>query len=372
MQLYLKKTKPNNVEKKRLPEKPVVDEEAIQKLKEEFYIRMAAERKARIEHRRRRKPRTRGVLFKRLPDGSIVNADLSEEERVKRAEKRMSRRETRANGDSFRNKKTHRSSGVKNNLQSSEVNETSKEEKIENNDNEKNEKKKFVPSPGPTQSAWIAGPPPSMKTSKPAVENEVTPNPQTESKNFTDDTTPKTVDQVLSSGLLDIGHNGDTPSWSADSTQPKVAVGPIMSSWSAFSGNGGTVGFDSFGSKSAENTNVSGVDWNMDFALPHDLLSNAVDSEEEVTTPVEKNKNNKDNNNNEEPSSAPPTNKRFKKPMRPKKDFNKKFSKSGNPHYSSNYKGKNPRPYGGRGFKRNPRFDNKQKKVDNQKAEALN
>merc|ERR1712125_135980 len=31
-------------------------------------------------------PRTRGVLFKRLPDGSIVNADLSDEELAKRAE----------------------------------------------------------------------------------------------------------------------------------------------------------------------------------------------------------------------------------------------------------------------------------------------
>ena len=39
---------------------------------------MVAEREARLQHRLTRKPRTRGVLFKRLNDGSLVNIDHTE------------------------------------------------------------------------------------------------------------------------------------------------------------------------------------------------------------------------------------------------------------------------------------------------------
>ena len=51
---------------------------------------MVAEREARLQHRLTRKPRTRGVLFKRLKDGSLVNIDLTE--------KRDRPKKTRKNG----------------------------------------------------------------------------------------------------------------------------------------------------------------------------------------------------------------------------------------------------------------------------------
>ena len=65
------------------------DRVAREALRKEYLVKWAAERAARIEHRRIRNPRTRGVLFRRMEDGSLMNADLSEREITKRLERKL-------------------------------------------------------------------------------------------------------------------------------------------------------------------------------------------------------------------------------------------------------------------------------------------
>ena len=125
-------------------------------------------------------PRTKGVLFKRLPNGSIVNADLSDEELAKRAERKMWRNQasrsdeidSRAGIDS---EKIHEEKSVKEKNSSHmsrqkieekgiiEIDKTSKQSATEKEatetitDKSDQQSKEFVPSPGPAVSAWSAG-----------------------------------------------------------------------------------------------------------------------------------------------------------------------------------------------------------------------
>ena len=279
----------------------------------------AAERAARLEHRRTRKPRTKGVLWKRLPDGTLVNADLSEEEIARRAEKKLSRE----------NKKQSKPSNPKKNKKTSQKNENEKE-KTETKAPVK--KKEFVPAPKPSVSAWVSGPPPSMTQKDEPQQNSTSKEEKREEKEKVESVpivgnpTPSTsLDDVLSASLLEIGNNN--PSWSAPAPiqQSKVAVGPIMSSWTAF-GNGQTdFNYSSYGTSKSENGNVpSGTDWNMDFALPHDLLSTAEQSEDEIKL-TEKVKEEKD-------QSQSKANKRFKggRPNNRRKMHNSKGTGPGN------------------------------------------
>ena len=128
-------------------------------------------------------PRTRGVLFKRLPDGSIVNADLSDEELAKRAERKGRKNfnfrskhnpatkdteSEKSDGESLCSEKKD-TGDLHHDCDSKETAETD-DSKKKNDSEEKNEttkektcsqRKEFVPSPGPVVSAWKAGKIPS-------------------------------------------------------------------------------------------------------------------------------------------------------------------------------------------------------------------
>ena len=289
------------------------EEERIKRIKEEYYARMAAERQERIAYREKRKPRTRGVLFKRLSDGTIVNADWSEKEILRRTEKQSknNKKESRSNGKEDE-KELSSESIIAPSEHHQEISESSKETK--------QNQKVFVPAPAPSQSAWVSGPPPSMKATK---KTKAKGNPPATAKNVSSDGLSN-IDEVLSSGLLDTGNNPNAPSWSS-APKKQVAMGPIMSSWSAFGGS--TVDFEAFGGKHTESGNISAIDLNMDFALPHDLLSNTVDDDVDLinqNTDAPNNEKKIDGAHKSEPK------KRFKKHFpgkSPKKYINNKNSK---------------------------------------------
>merc|ERR1712161_136419 len=243
--------------------------------------------KARMEHRRTRGPRTQGVLFKRLPDGSVVNADLSEEEIAKRNERKLPRQEERNNAKVSKSKREKAKEKKRN------AAEKAKEVKLDKcisdqaistdtAENINNANKSFIPSPGPKVSAWVSGPPPGMINKdegiSPVLNTETLERKEEPNIPLQSSSSASKLDEVLSSSLLDIGNNRTT--WSSSSTANQVAVGPIMSSWTTFSESPvGVQQYQSFGSVKQENTQTS-ADWTMDFALPTDLLSNAADSDD--------------------------------------------------------------------------------------------
>jgi len=201
------------------------------------------------------------------------------------------------------------------------------------------ETKPYVPSPGPSVSAWIAGPPPGMvkkqteEQEKVQAHSIVSPSPlekknthhhhkrnsNNNTSNAVEDVASK-LDRVLSSNLLDIANsaswssNPNTAGNSTNKQQTKVAVGPIMSDWTAFAGGQVEYPYQSFGDSSAKppsNTTTgrvdgeggkggspsaspppgtipgtvgAGADWSMDFALPHDLLSSTAENEDREAT----------------------------------------------------------------------------------------
>jgi len=277
--------------------------------KEEFLAKRAEERAARALHRRTRKPRTRGVLFKRLEDGTIVNADLTEEERAKREERRLKREAQKLAKSNRPPKHDTPRRGRNGNNDQSASNEVSNDDKNDgktnsSNDTEKKESKPLTPSPGPSVSAWVAGPPAGMVKRQENSKNlTLGGTGKNATKVIEDDDQAAKLDKVLSSSLLDIGNN--STSWSSpSSTKPtKTAVGPIMSSWSEFAGNPAGFDYESFaGAKPENKLAVNGADWTTplpDYALPRDLLSNGADSEDDISnTPVETSKKEFANNKN--------------------------------------------------------------------------
>jgi hypothetical protein len=365
-----------------LPER---DEATIQKSKEEYYARVAAEKKARIEHRKIRKPRTRGVLFKRLEDGTIVNADLSAEELARRAQKITRRKDGigKARNKKSKDWESNPKETVHSNEKSALINSSTSLGK--------NDKKQFPPTLAPTKSAWKSGPPPSMKVSAaPKTKEKDNIKGNKKSVGSTVKTVEPTkrhrrekIEQVLSSGLLDIGTNeGTASSWSAGTSQPKVAVGPIMSSWSAFAGVSSSVNFDSFGSKGLESKYIGNVDIDMDFALPHDLLSHAIESDEEVNASSQISTKpgtatNDDDATTNTNSNTQSGNKRLKKhqgrpPPRGGRFNNKKTYVSSNsknqPSRFKRGKSQNGESATKPSFKKNPRFSNRQRKNNDQQV----
>lgn len=280
--------------------------------KEEFLAKRAEERAARALHRRTRKPRTRGVLFKRLEDGTIVNADLTEEERTMREERRL-KREAQKLAKSNRPPKHDMSRRSRNgNNEQSTSKEVSNDDNNDGktnatNDTENKESKPLTPSPGPSVSAWVAGPPAGMvKRQEDSKNLTLGATGKNSTRVIEDDDQATKLDKVLSSSLLDIGNN--STSWSSpSSTKPtKTAVGPIMSSWSEFAGTPAGFDYESFTGTKPENkidsTPVNGADWTTplpDYALPRDLLSNGADSEDDISnTPVDTAKKEFANNKN--------------------------------------------------------------------------
>lgn len=218
-------------------------------------------------------PRTRGVLFKRLSDGSLVNADLSEEELVKRAERKLRKKQSTpphdADSRTGSNSKRIEEDQVVEETDNSDAIPHNKKEQNANLDVENAEQvakntadssitkvqiksttndldqplKEFIPSPGPKVSAWKAGPPPGMVKSQPKTQE--LPSKLIESNNSSK------ITDILSTRLVDVGKSGDEWVNSAEndkSAAPKyAAVAPIMnSSWNAFSGSApipsGTIG----------------------------------------------------------------------------------------------------------------------------------
>lgn len=295
-------------------------EEALRS-KEEFLAKRAAERAARASHRLTRKPRTRGVLFKRLEDGTIVNADLSAEELTKREERRLKKEAQKLakSNKSHKHDASRRSRNVTNYDQNNndKANDSNDCKSNGSNEAEKKESKPLMPSPGPSVSAWVAGPPPGMvKRQEQSKELSVNTTGKSSTNMIEEDDEATKLDKVLSSSLLDIGNNGT--SWSSpSSTKPKTsAVGPIMSSWSEFAGNPAGFDYQSFGDAKAENkldsTPVNGADWtsplpDYENALPRDLLSNGADSEDEISNaPIETNKKEQSNNKNRHQKNRTP------------------------------------------------------------------
>merc|ERR1712238_87081 len=179
------------------------------KSKEEFLAKRAAEKKARMEHRRTRGPRTQGVLFKRLPDGSVVNADLSEEEIAKRNERKLQRQEERNNAKEKKRNAAEKAKEVKlDKCISDQAISTDTAENI-NNAN-----KSFIPSPGPKVSAWVSGPPPGMINKdegiSPVLNTETLERKEEPNIPLQSSSSASKLDEVLSSSLLDIGNNRTT------------------------------------------------------------------------------------------------------------------------------------------------------------------
>jgi len=328
--------------------------------KEEYLAKRLEERLARIEHQRTRKPRTRGVLFRRLEDGTLMNADLSEKEVAKRLERKMKKERASASGynksssgKSPESPKSgiggfdaqHKSKDGKSTSPS--ANDTSTTSNTESPREATKVAKPLVPSPGPAVSAWKAGPPPGMVKKQP--DQPVTTPTGLENTNLnqhrkvtvptastnTGDAASK-LDQVLSSNLFNTSTNA---SWSSHTNNEnnssnsstaigaamvagtKVAVGPIMGDWAGFAAGAAGFNYQPFVATGSTDSNVdgpnkpplinatikeevgekvggdtspaspspvatggSGADWGMNFALPHDLLSSAADSEDYPTT----------------------------------------------------------------------------------------
>jgi len=337
------------------------DQMVREAFKKDYLVKWAAECEARIEHRRTRNPRTRGVLFRYLEDGSLMNADLSEREVAKRLERKMKKEarnrklasssssslplgkvnvSTTPSKSLIPSKQEGKHGKYNSNVESSPSSAIVEEDEppiVVSSPPEETikETKPYVPSPGPSVSAWIAGPPPGMVKNQTEEQEKVEPhsivspsplekknthhNHKRNSNNNTsavvEDVASK-LDRVLSSNLLDIANSASwssNPNTAGNSTakqQTKVAVGPIMSNWTAFAGSQVEYPYQSFGDSSAKppsnttngridgeegeggSTSASpppgsipgtvgaGADWSMDFALPHDLLSSTAENED--------------------------------------------------------------------------------------------
>lgn len=193
---------------------------------------MAAEREARLQHRLTRKPRTRGVLFKRLNDGSLVNVDHME----KRDRRKKKNGQNRIRGgkhstgryndtDQQQLKRDYGHGALDDD--GSEILSQSMEKEGENIDPAGiHEKVHHVSSSSsPTsKSAWSSGPPSNLR-----VQTRFSTKDKDKDPSF-----PK-----------DCGSNKSP--WATTQQMPqssppispyrcKIALGPILSSWSPFSG----------------------------------------------------------------------------------------------------------------------------------------
>eukprot|EP00554_Chaetoceros_debilis_P010963 CAMPEP_0194108614 /NCGR_PEP_ID=MMETSP0150-20130528/8269_1 /TAXON_ID=122233 /ORGANISM="Chaetoceros debilis, Strain MM31A-1" /LENGTH=1187 /DNA_ID=CAMNT_0038797357 /DNA_START=284 /DNA_END=3848 /DNA_ORIENTATION=- len=227
-------------------------EEEIIKIKEEFYKQRAIEREARKLHRQTRDPRSKGVLFQRLPDGSLVNVDQAKRDakREAREAKRAEERELRINSK----KKLHAHATPKDGKGAKGVDSENLPLKKENTDVEETPKE-FVPAPSPATNAWFTGPPSSVKEIKTTEDSKQHQHKGKKSSTSTS-TTVSGMDDVLSHNLLDINSMDKSamswspppmsmplplpsaPSQNQNDQQPvNIAMGP---SWSEFSGGAGT------------------------------------------------------------------------------------------------------------------------------------
>eukprot|EP00553_Chaetoceros_curvisetus_P006841 CAMPEP_0204625864 /NCGR_PEP_ID=MMETSP0717-20131115/11499_1 /ASSEMBLY_ACC=CAM_ASM_000666 /TAXON_ID=230516 /ORGANISM="Chaetoceros curvisetus" /LENGTH=495 /DNA_ID=CAMNT_0051641651 /DNA_START=41 /DNA_END=1526 /DNA_ORIENTATION=- len=305
--------------------------------KEEIIVQRAAEKLARIKHRQTRGPRTKGVLFKRLSDNSLVNVDL-----IKRSEERELRKKRKQELKQKQKERKYAESNSKTGSKDTTLKHQpdQKEQKVDNKESKTASPSKFVPAPAPAKSAWSAGPPAAIKKVQeepPTAIDTTTPrvNSTSTSNIFPHIPGESSIDDVLSCNLLDIDKTvmPNSSSWNPSSTSGQqqrqkldkavnVAVGPIMSSWSEFSGGTAAAVSEAFQSGVIPSTqpissrittnnkdlNVDEIPHPMnsfqssspthheddsddvigdaDFALPRDLL-NGVEGEDHEVTSIE-------------------------------------------------------------------------------------
>eukprot|EP00591_Stephanopyxis_turris_P008428 CAMPEP_0195512922 /NCGR_PEP_ID=MMETSP0794_2-20130614/4711_1 /TAXON_ID=515487 /ORGANISM="Stephanopyxis turris, Strain CCMP 815" /LENGTH=554 /DNA_ID=CAMNT_0040640811 /DNA_START=1431 /DNA_END=3095 /DNA_ORIENTATION=+ len=241
---------------------------------------LAAAKAARAEDRKTRGPRTNGVLFRKLPDGSIVNADLTEEELTLRAERKLAK----LNRMKQRKIDAKRSRSKKNAEASTEVDVPVTPKS-----------KPFVLAPPPAVSAWNAGPPPGfmMKVS-----------PTSPDASDSDDESIGASDGIASEASSE---QSSSQRFGSDARWTPTEMVPGIATWSTFGGTpipGETLGIQYSGF--IKNQEANGVsNWPTDGdeaaltdasdAVPRDLLSSAPGSEADQisSTEADKKKKNK-------------------------------------------------------------------------------
>mmetsp|Transcript_987 Transcript_987/g.1577 ORF Transcript_987/g.1577 Transcript_987/m.1577 type:complete len:964 (+) Transcript_987:216-3107(+) len=124
---------------------------------------------ARAEHRRTRKPRTRGVLFRREPDGTLVNVDTDVE--LGKTKDRKDKKPRKKPKYSIEKHKLPKAADVPVTPEKqSELTQQTPDNKSVAKEGERDvSDKHFIPAPSPPISAWQAGPPPGMRLSSPVL-----------------------------------------------------------------------------------------------------------------------------------------------------------------------------------------------------------
>jgi len=138
-----------------------------EKRKKEIAASLAAAKLAREEDRKTRGPRTKGVLFRRLPDGTLINADLSLEELARREERQKAKFErARIKKDKIKlklakieKKKADKAAALSARNKSKQSAKSSSGKQGTKSASTTPLKTKFVLAPSPPVSAWEAGPP---------------------------------------------------------------------------------------------------------------------------------------------------------------------------------------------------------------------
>lgn len=136
----------------------------IKKIKQEKAAADAAAKEARDEYTKSRGPRTKGVLFRRLLDGTLINADLSEEQIAKREERKQAKiKKIQEKMEKRELKRLQAKKGKEEKLKKTNISAESKncavqsEEKVPNKNQSPAKVKTLNPAPPPPVSAWVAG-----------------------------------------------------------------------------------------------------------------------------------------------------------------------------------------------------------------------
>ena len=319
--------------------------------KEETEKVIKAAKDVRNKRRRTRRPRTQGVSYRRLPDGSFVNTDLNEEQiaklklkaeelkkqqdqgKVAALEKKEAKLATKETGSPLKvvldGRRQPASDGKKQRMPEIKEQPTVTKEKG------------FVPAPPPAISAWTLGPPPSIANSPSPVQQslglvispKVSPEASVSQQTKTDEWAvsadfPKLGDEdsedageIIPTDNLLTEHK--EASWIPPPVEPLdkqekrgviAAVGPILEnvgSWNAFS-NGAPISAAA-ADWSLDQTKVD-ADWSCaahpvvnsqnnndddathltdgSEAVPRDLLSSAPGTEDDNDSSVEGKKEN--------------------------------------------------------------------------------
>jgi hypothetical protein len=132
-----------------VPAEEEEEENDTRMTKEEWVEQEAIAKVAREDFSRKRGPRTKGVLFRRLEDGSLINTDLGDDHSRKRTGGRKG--------------KVEKGKSVKDDVKPVVIEESDKSTSLAKADNDISQSSPpeksnhFVPAPTPTVSAWKLG-----------------------------------------------------------------------------------------------------------------------------------------------------------------------------------------------------------------------